>query len=137
MNPDELLVSIPVDSVASSFVDGAAITAGIFNVSGTFNVLPGQAVSYCSFRLSNSHVHVVNAERSSLSSTKSDRSSLNATQISSVGGGAGSTLNSANVCSNALAFFWPTLAGNFIFIERADTPVPRKSLNFIPALSTA
>lgn len=119
--------------VASSLEGGTAKTDGIFSV------FPGHAVSYWSFKLSNSHVHVVKAARSSLSNTKSDRSSLNATQISSVGGGAGSTLNSINACSNVFAFFWPTLAGSFIFIERGDTPVPRKSLNLIPltALSTA
>lgn len=129
---DELLVSIPVERVAVSSLDG-----GTAKMAGMLNVLPGHAVSYCIFKLSSSHVQVVNADRSSLSNTKSDRSSLNATHISSVGGGVGSTLNSANVCSSALAFFCPTLAGNFIFKERSDTPVPRKSLNLIPALSTA
>lgn len=47
------------------------------------------------------------------------------------------TLNSINACSKAFAFFCPTFAGSFIFCERNDTPVPRSSLNLIPALSTA
>lgn len=125
---------MPKDMVVDSSLD-----AGTDKTDGIFNVFPGHAVSYWSFRLSNSHVHVVSAARSSLSRTRSERNSLNATQISSVGGGAGSTLNSTNACSNAFAFFWPTLVGNFIFIDRGDTPVPRKSVNFIPlpALSTA
>uniref|UniRef100_A0A182M4H3 Uncharacterized protein n=1 Tax=Anopheles culicifacies TaxID=139723 RepID=A0A182M4H3_9DIPT len=84
-----------------------------------------------------SKLHVANAVRSSHSSTMSDRSSLNATQISSIGGGFGSTLNSCSACSSALAFFWPTLAGSFIFCDLSDTPVPRRSVNLMPALSTA
>lgn len=91
-------VSTPVVN-ESSCVGGTARTAGIESV------LPGQAVSYCNFRLSNSQVHVVKAARNSLSNTKSDRSSLNALQISSVGGGAGSTLNSTRACSRAFTFF--------------------------------
>lgn len=47
------------------------------------------------------------------------------------------TLNSCIACSNALAFFCPTFAGNFIRCERTETPVPRRSVNLIPALSTA
>lgn len=103
-------------------------------------------------------MQVANACRNSLNNTKSDRSSLYATQISSVAGGAESivwknglsirtfyceaiftipNLNSARACSKVLTFFCPTLAGNFIFCDLADTPVPRNSLNLIPALSTA
>lgn len=50
--------------------------------------LPGHADSYWCLRLSNSYVQVLKACRNSLRSTKSERSSLNALQISSVGGGA-------------------------------------------------
>lgn len=96
----ELRVSMPVDNVIASSDDG-----GTAKIGGIDNVLPGQAVSYWSLRLSSSQVHVVRAARSSLRSTKSERSSLNPTQISSVGGGVGSTLNSNKVCSNAFAFF--------------------------------
>lgn len=109
----------------------------VTSIAGMLSVFPGHADSYWCLRLSNSNVHVANAERSSLNKTKSERSSLNATQISSVGGGAGSNLYSSNACSNAFAFFWPTFAGSFIFCDRADMPVPRKSLNLMPALSMA
>lgn len=74
----------------TSIILSAGLTSSVARTAGIFNVFPGHNTSYWCFKLSSSKLHVDRAVLNSQRSTMSERSSLNAVQISSVGGGAGS-----------------------------------------------